>query len=134
MQKLLFVIFLFCTGGLSAQTANISSFIPKGYDTLFGGFANGDLNTDGTDDVVLALYNATEKEDMDSLNVDSIAPRLLVILLGTTNGYIQSETSSAALLCRGCGGIFGDPFNGISIEKSVLVISHYGGSNWRWSI
>ena len=40
--------------------------------------------------------------------------------------------SEKAILCKDCGGIFGDPFAGIEINKNVLSINHYGGSNWRW--
>jgi hypothetical protein len=96
--------------------------------------AKGDLNKDGIDDAVLALYHTMENEDMEKINTDSIPPRLLVILFGSSKGYIQSAKSSTTLLRKYCGGVFGDPFNGIIIDKNVLTISHYGGSNWRWSI
>ena len=71
---------------------------------------------------------------MDSIDTDSIPPRLLVILFGTEKGYFQSERSPSALLCKYCGGVFGDPFAGITIANNVLSIFHYGGSAWRWSI
>jgi hypothetical protein len=32
------------------------------------------------------------------------------------------------------GGIWGDPFEEIRIERGALVIEHFGGSNWRWGI
>lgn len=36
-------------------------------------------------------------------------------------------------MCRGCGGMYGDPWNGMSIGKGVLTVTHYGGSAWRWT-
>lgn len=96
-----------------AQTETIYSFIPKDYDTIQ--IAKGDLNRDGIDDIVLALFSKEEKQD--SIYSDSIPPRLLIILFKKGTGYVQVAKSSSALLCKYCGGIFGDPFNGILIEK-----------------
>jgi hypothetical protein len=103
--------------------------MPKGYDTL--GIARGDLNRDGIEDVVLVLYGEAEKENTDSLK-DSLPPRLMLILLGDGAGYQQVAKSSTAIMCKDCGGVFGDPFQGIDIKNNVLIISHYGGSAWRW--
>jgi hypothetical protein len=41
-------------------------------------------------------------------------------------------TSKEAVLCKDCGGVFGDPFVGIKIIRGVIVIDHYGGSRNRW--
>jgi hypothetical protein len=38
------------------------------------------------------------------------------------------------VLCRQCGGVFGDPFESLDINRGVLVLNHYAGSNWRWGI
>ena len=134
MNYLVCIFFLFSVSSACGQAANIQSFIPKDYDTLYGGLVKGDLNKDGVDDAVLALYHKMEEQDAEKIDTDSIPPRLLIILFGTAKGYVQSATSSAVLLCKHCGGVFGDPFSGITIEKNVLTISHYGGSSWRWSI
>ena len=134
MQKFLLIFFLFFFSKLFSQTENVSLFIPKNYDTLSGGFAKGDLNKDGVSDIVLALNHKMEKEEIENIDDDSIPSRLLIILLGSKNGYIESTESKTALLCKDCGGVFGDPFAGVSIEKNILIIYHYGGSNWRWSI
>ena len=116
---------------MSAQTGTIKSFIPKDYDTLQT--ATGDLNNDGVNDVALVLYNKIENKDDGSVDQDKIPPRLLIILFGTKQDYIKSAFSSKAIMCKDCGGVFGDPFNDITIQKEVLVISHYGGSSDRWS-
>ncbi|MEO6452595.1 MAG: hypothetical protein ABIN97_00920 [Ginsengibacter sp.] len=128
-QLFLFFISIVISGRLWSQSNNISSFIPKDYDTL--AVAKGDLNNDGVEDYILALNHQSEKKE--GQNDDSIPPRLLIIVLRTAKGYIQAERSSNALLCKDCGGVFGDPFQGIEIKENVLNIYHYGGSAWRWS-
>jgi len=126
---LLLVTFVFAAS--NAQKKTITSFIPKDYDTLQT--VKGDLNKDGIEDVVLALYHKMENEELENINVDSIPKRVLIILLASKSGYRQVVKTSNALLCKNCGGVFGDPYAGLSITKSVLTISHYGGSAWRWS-
>lgn len=116
-----------------SQDKSFVSFIPPDYDTLYGGIAKGDLNKDGIEDVVLALYHKMEDQDMRGIEIDSIPSRKLMVLYGTERGYNKVVESSTALLCKHCGGVFGNPFNGIEIKKNVLIIYHYGGSNWRWS-
>ncbi|HVE61571.1 MAG TPA: hypothetical protein VNA26_07115 [Chitinophagaceae bacterium] len=131
MKKIFpFLIWLW-SSVLFAQNKNIYSFIPENYDTL--SLTKGDLNKDGFADAVLAVFHKMEKDDLENMNVDSVPPRLLIVLFGSKSGYAEAAKSANALLCKYCGGVFGDPFNGISIEKNVLRISHYGGSAWRWS-
>ncbi|OSZ78579.1 hypothetical protein CAP35_10110 [Chitinophagaceae bacterium IBVUCB1] len=110
----------------------LSDFIPKGYDTLDAGqsVARGDLNKDGLEDVVLVLKNI-EQENPDNLNDD--ADRPLIVLFRESSGYRLASIAMNVVMCKGCGGAFGDPFVGVVIEKNILTISHYGGSAWRWS-
>ena len=116
-----------------SQKRSLGSFIPKHYDTLNEGVARGDLNKDGIEDVVLALYHKMEKEEMKDIDVDSVPFRKLMVLFGTKDGFSKTVESSTTILCRFCGGVFGDPFAGIEIQKNMLIIYHYGGSAWRWS-
>ena len=135
-MKMFFQIFSFLIASitLSAQEKDFSSFIPKGYDTLDQGVARGDLNKDGLEDVVLALYNNWESNENWVERDDAKMPkRLLIILWGIQSGFKQAATSSNAIMCKRCGGVFGDPFSGVSISDNVLEIHHYGGSAWRWS-
>lgn len=117
----------FCFGQ-EVNWINVVKFVPKGYDTLDGGFVKGDLNKDGKEDVVLALYS--KQEDIER----SDAPdRILIVLLSTSKGLVKVGISKEILMCKVCGGIFGDPWEGVEIVKDILVIKHYGGSAWRWS-
>jgi hypothetical protein len=112
---------------------NYRSFLPADYDTLDGGIARGDLNKDGMEDLALALYHKQEKEPSENTDVDNIPARKLLILFGAGEGYVGAIATSKALLCKDCGGIYGDPFAGLEISNHVLTIYHYGGSAWRWS-
>lgn len=135
MKQFFQILFLVISSTkLSAQKKDFSSSIQKGYDTLYNGFARGDLNKDGIEDVALVLFNNWEsKDNWIDQNSDKLPKRLLVILFGTQSGYQQAAKSSNAIMCKSCGGVFGDPFAGISISNNVLEIYHYGGSAWRWS-
>lgn len=42
--------------------------------------------------------------------------------------------NDSLVLCRTCGGVFGDPYDGVRFANDTLRIHHYGGSAWRWSI
>jgi hypothetical protein len=118
---------------LSAQK-DPYSFIPNNYDTLYDGVAKGDLNKDGIQDAVLAVYPIWENDSdwIEKADSDSLPQRMLIILFGTRSGFTEAAKSSHAIMCKNCGGVFGDPFAGILIKGNVLQINHYGGSNWRW--
>ncbi len=136
MVRLLLILFFVLLLSVVSYSQNkpFPSFIPSHYDTLYRGVAKGDLNKDGIEDVVLALYHKMEKEPIENVEVDSVPERRLIVLFGSKTGYVKATESSAALLCKECGGVFGDPFVGIEIHKKVLEVRHYGGSAWRWGL
>lgn len=109
----------------------LADFIPDGYDTL--ATASGDLNKDGKQDLVIILRDKKEEAETDQADTLPVQNRILVILHRESDIYSRVALSDKAVLCKYCGGIFGDPFQGLSIEKGVLLLSHYGGSNWRWA-
>lgn len=82
-----------------------------------------DFNNDGLNDLVIVSENIADEEQN----------RSLIILSNSANGFVVSSKSKAAVLCKTCGGVFGDPYAGISVNKNVLNIYHYGGSNWKWT-
>jgi hypothetical protein len=118
---------------MPVKTAAINAFIPSGFDTLQ--IATGDLNKDGKADLVLALKSKLEDApDSVKEKLDSIPNRLLLVLLNTGDSYRSVVKAKYAILCKECGGVFGDPFSGIEIKNGLLVVEHYGGSAWRWSL
>lgn len=118
------------------MSLDLEKFVPPGYDTL--ATATGDLNKDGFKDVVMVLKSKLEEKSYDAIDVDTIPPRLLIVLSKSGNNkekdaYFVSAISDKAILCKSCGGVFGDPFEGIEITNGIIKLYHYGGSAWRWS-
>ncbi|MFZ2099319.1 MAG: hypothetical protein WAU86_02005, partial [Oricola sp.] len=104
------------------------------------GAANGDLNRDGIDDVAVVI-EAPEgmMEPRNACDGDqgySEAPvrRLIVAFADGKGGYTRAADEPRLVLRSDEGGAFGDPFEGISIERGSIVADHYGGSRWRWGM
>ncbi len=116
---------------IPATGKDIRSFIPEGFDTL--ATAAGDLNKDKIGDLVMVLGSVKENSaELSFEEIDSLPQRILVVLLKTASGYQLAAKTQTAILCKDCGGVFGDPFAGITVTSGVLTVEHYGGSAWRW--
>ncbi len=101
------------------------SFLLPGYEML--DYVTGDLNNDKRTDAILVLKQTGE----DTLNTEANRP--LIILTRQANGKLKKiAQNDSAILCRQCGGIFGDPYEGIEITNTGFEINFYGGSSWRW--
>lgn len=108
-----------------AQKEAYRTFIPKGYSLL--DTTTGDLNRDAYPDMVLILKIEHEQDSMD-------VSRPLLLLAGTPQKTYQLiGRNDSVVLCRTCGGIFGDPYQATVIKNGYFSIEHYGGSNWRWT-
>ncbi len=101
--------------------SDVQPFVEKNTTVL--AVERGDLNRDGREDAVLVLEPA-----------DPDAPRPLLLLVRDAKDTLKlAKRSDKAVYCRECGGMMGDPFQGITIAKGRFTIEHYGGSSWRWS-
>lgn len=108
-----------------ATVAVLDRLLKEGYTVL--DTASGDLNLDAYPDKILIM----KKNGEDTL---SGALRPLLILAGLGHGQYKFETrNDSVVMCRDCGGVFGDPYEHTTIKKGYFSIEHYGGSNWRWS-
>lgn len=115
---------------LTKPPAGSAAFISKGYELL--DYETGDLNGDGRKDVVLVLKRAGEDTlDMDDPNN---ARPLLLLTRQSNNKLTLAARNDELIMCRQCGGIFGDPYEGITVGKNMLTINFYGGSAWRWGM
>ncbi|MFL9484747.1 hypothetical protein ACI6Q2_18330 [Chitinophagaceae bacterium LWZ2-11] len=121
---IIIIILLFCEASFG-QYKNLQQFIPKNFTILDS--ASGDLNKDGFRDLILILRSDFEKDSPDTT-------RPLLILEGNANGqYKLVARNDSVVLCKECGGIFGDPYNHITVKGSYFSIEHMGGSAWRWT-
>lgn len=106
-----------------------ASLIPPGWHILLADDepvkAEGDLNKDGIMDVAAVIEGISSE--------DTAPPRSLLIAFGDKEqGYRLSIIADKVLLKADEGGVWGDPFESLEINRGSVVVSHYGGSNWRW--
>ncbi len=129
MEKLAYLLMMIlCQSALGQSTPkvdNFKSFIPAGY--LLLSTTSGNLNKDAYLDRILVLKPKEEEANED-------LARPLILLSGTASGnYKLIARNDSVVLCKGCGGIFGDPYEGITINNGYFSVEHYGGSSWRWT-
>jgi hypothetical protein len=109
---------------------DITSLIPIGWHVLErvkGELveAVGDLNKDGISDIVTVIEETSKTVEAPS--------RALIIAFGHKNKtYSLSIKAEKAILKSDEGGVWGDPFESVSIDRGSVLISFYGGSNDRW--
>lgn len=92
---------------------------------------SGYINDDEFLDFILVCHSKNESEtEYDEYE------RVTYIYVGLADGsYRQHTVNIGAVLCKHCGGVYGDPYDGFSINpKNGFSIVHYGGSNYRWTI
>lgn len=117
------LIFIF-PATILAQNVKLVKMIPAGYNILDE--EKCDINLDGYSDYIVVL----EKQGDD--NPESLRP--LLIIEGRKDGSLKVvERNDNIVLCKDCGGIYGDPYQRIFVKNNYFSAEHYGGSNWRWT-
>ncbi|MBC9912745.1 hypothetical protein [Chitinophaga varians] len=112
------------------QPTSLKAFIPKGYEIL--DTTTGDLNRDAWPDMVMVLRK--KGEDSTSDVVEHPEKRPLLVLLGQPDhSYKLAARNDNVVYCVDCGGMMGDPFQGVTIKQGYFSVEHYGGSAWRWT-
>jgi hypothetical protein len=117
-------------GSVNALTATdiaaAMKLIPEGWvllDTM-----SGDLNRDAYTDLLMVLKRPYEDTGYDEL------PRPLLIWTGSASSGLQlAARNDDVVLCEDCGGVWGDPYEGLAIRNGYFSVEHYGGSAWRWT-
>jgi hypothetical protein len=115
---------------IESSLSEILNSIPSGFSLLDS--ASGDLNKDKYPDYILILKKNNESEISNCLDNPSLRP-LYIFLGNESNKFTLVASNEKAVLCFDCGGIFGDPYDGITIKNGFFTIEHYGGSAWRWT-
>ena len=90
-----------------------------------------DLNNDSIDDVVTIFYAFDTLIDAPD-SVVRVEDRFLAIGFGSAAGEFTLALNAQAVPCLDCGGMYGEPEIGVTIDAGVITLSSFGGSNWRW--
>lgn len=122
------ISFFFSSFGQPINLADEAKpFVGKDYEVL--DYITGDLNADKKPDAILLLKPAGE----DSAFGEELA-RPFLLLIRQSNGQLkQVVRNDNVVMCRHCGGVFGDPYQDATIHNKGFSISFYGGSSWRWA-
>jgi hypothetical protein len=119
----------------AAQTDDIKvpdevrPFIEKGMIPI--ALETGDLNADGLKDYVLVISEVVAE---DAQYEEGAGARSVLVLIRETSGkLVQAARNLSVAYCKVCGGVFGDPFAGVSVRGTRFTVSNYGGSNDRWA-
>lgn len=127
---LLFATIL-CSFHLPAQPVEIpaeaQTFLLNGHDVL--DYIAGDLNGDKKPDAIMILKQPGE----DTAFGEELARPFLILIRQADGKLKRVVKNDKVILCRSCGGVFGDPYEGVTITPKGFDLSFYGGSNWRWS-
>jgi hypothetical protein len=126
LKTFLFFLFTAClTLPAAGQFKSLKENIPEHFNILDS--ASGDIDRDGLKDLVVVLRNEYEKQNSDTT-------RPLLLLKGNGTGqYALMARNDSVVLCLGCGGIYGDPFETVTIKEGMFSVHHAGGSSWRWT-
>ena len=89
-----------------------------------------DLNGDGRQDFVLVLERENPATDKDDFPVNQRP--LLILLRGEGGRLAAAKRNERLVMCSKCGGVFGDPFEGVEAGRNTFTVNFYGGSSWRW--
>ena len=92
--------------------------------------AGADLNGDGLRDYLLVLEKVSERT-YDPGKEGGERP-LLVVVREPGGGLRVAARNDRLVYCAACGGVFGDPFEGVEARGETFTVYHYGGAGWRW--
>lgn len=88
--------------------------------------AKGDLDKDGISEKVEIKNSDEEEKETGEIT------RAINIFKKDGSSWKLWHSSTGPVLSNESGGMMGDPFAGVSVERGCIVISHYGGAADRW--
>lgn len=110
--------------GLQADCSELARFTP--HDMTVRANARGDLDGDGDEDALAVI-------ERDADRTASSARGLLLLNRDPGGSLREAMNSPNAILCRKCGGMMGEPLQGIRIGHGDFTLRFEGGSRELWS-
>ncbi|HZX78973.1 hypothetical protein [Lysobacter sp.] len=111
----------------TSSAEELHAHVPEG-STLIDS-VGGDLNGDGRPDALLVLDTGNGDE-----RLGEGVPRTVVLLVRDASGTLQPAKRNERLVpCETCGGVAGDPYGYVRIDKDRFTVAVGGGSRERWS-
>jgi len=108
--------------------AEVRPFVETGTKAI--ALEAADLNGDGRGDFVLVLERENPAKDEHDFPVNQRP--LLLLVRGEDGRLSEAKRNERIVMCSRCGGVFGDPFEGVIAGRNTFTVDLYGGSNWRW--
>lgn len=109
--------------------AEVQPFVERGTKAI--ALEAADLNGDGRKDFVLVLERENPSKDENDFPVNQRP--LLILLRGEDGRLAEAKRNERVVMCSQCGGVFGDPFEGVTAARNTFTVMFYGGSAWRWA-
>lgn len=136
MRKVLAILICLSVAPLGAAAqegelkvpAEVAPFVEAGTKAI--AVEGGDLNGDGRQDFILVLERENPAKDENDFPINQRP--LLLLLRGEDGKLTVAKRNERIIMCSQCGGIFGDPFEGVTVGRNTFTTEFYGGSAWRW--
>lgn len=107
----------------------VKPFVEKGMIPIT--LESGDLNADGRKDFILVLSKPTPADGSYDETGDAERP-VLILVRDTAGSLTVPARNDSVAYCKNCGGVLGDPFQGVQIRGTRFTVMNYGGSSDRW--
>jgi hypothetical protein len=108
--------------------AEVRAFVEAGTKAI--AVEAADLNGDGRGDFILVLERENPAKGEYDLPVNQRP--LLILVRGEDGRLSEAKRNERMVMCSQCGGVWGDPFEGVEAGRNTFTVDFYGGSNWRW--
>ncbi len=119
------------SGEAVALPAEVAPFVEAGSIPI--ALEKADLDRDGRTDWLLVLEYARPRIDHKN-RFEEEGPRALLLLRrGADDRLVLAARNDRVVYCRGCGGMMGDPFQGLEAATGRFTVTNAGGSRYRWS-
>lgn len=105
------------------EAAAIDDFTPEFWKRVK--LVYGNLDAD-SDEEAVAVYETPILADLGYKHC-------LAVYKKTDDGWKLWHQTTSPVLSTQAGGMMGNPFYGIAIERKCIVINHFGGSRQKWN-